>query len=206
MNNIWLTSDLHMCHDRDFVWKVRGFNNVEEMNEALVENWNKVVKPGDIVYNLGDIALMDTQKATEYLNRLNGKQIWILGNHDHRGRVRDICNACNNITVSRDTYDTTLQCGNNIAHLNHYPMLTANNDEHKPFNRHVICFHGHTHQKNNWMIPGLPFMYHVGLDSHNNTPINLDEAMTDIRNKWDSLKTDVPVIDFNNLSKMPIGK
>ena len=27
-------------------------------------------------------------------------------------------------------------------------------------------------------------MYHVGIDSHNNTPVHIDEVLTDIRNSW----------------------
>ena len=39
----WITSDLHFCHDREFVWETRGFQNVEEMNEAIVERFNSVI-------------------------------------------------------------------------------------------------------------------------------------------------------------------
>ena len=40
MSNIFITSDLHFNHDKDFIWKERGFSNVNEMNEAIVKNWN----------------------------------------------------------------------------------------------------------------------------------------------------------------------
>ena len=50
---IFLTSDLHFNHDREFVWKVRGFTSVQEMNETIVKNWNSVVNPDDDVYVLG---------------------------------------------------------------------------------------------------------------------------------------------------------
>ena len=30
---IYFTSDLHLAHDKDFVWKARGFNNVNEIVE-----------------------------------------------------------------------------------------------------------------------------------------------------------------------------
>lgn len=29
MGNIYMTSDLHFGHDREFIWKVRGFLSVE---------------------------------------------------------------------------------------------------------------------------------------------------------------------------------
>lgn len=188
MSNIWFTSDLHICHDRDFVWKARNFENVAEMNEAIVEKWNKLVKPDDTVWNLGDIALMDTDTAIEILKQLNGTQYWLRGNHDHGGRVRAICEACPNIIVPKHTFVTTLQIGNNLAYLGHYPMLTANNDEDKPFNRHVLSLHGHTHQKDNFKDENNPFMYHVGVDSHNCEPVNEDEVISDIRKQWESLK------------------
>ena len=41
----FLTSDLHINHDREFLWGPRGFKSVQEMNAKEVENWNKLVKP-----------------------------------------------------------------------------------------------------------------------------------------------------------------
>ena len=37
MSNIWLISDTHLNHDREFIWKARGFSSVEEMNNAIIE-------------------------------------------------------------------------------------------------------------------------------------------------------------------------
>ena len=83
-HNIFFTSDLHLSHQADFIWRPRGFANQKEMNEALVENWNSVVKPEDEVYHLGDFALNDIDAAIPYINRLNGTIRWILGNHDSK--------------------------------------------------------------------------------------------------------------------------
>ena len=47
MANIWFTSDLHLCHDREFVWETRGFNSVDEMNQAIVDRFNSVIQPED---------------------------------------------------------------------------------------------------------------------------------------------------------------
>ena len=59
MANIWFTSDLHFGHDREFVWKARGFENIEDMNKAIVERFNSKVQPEDTVYILGDSMLGD---------------------------------------------------------------------------------------------------------------------------------------------------
>ena len=50
MSKIWFTSDLHFSHDRDFVWQERGFNSIQEMNEKIIENFNSVIEPDDILY------------------------------------------------------------------------------------------------------------------------------------------------------------
>ena len=53
----WLVSDWHFNHDKAFIWKARGFEGVQEMNEAIIERHNTVVQPGDLVYCLGDACL-----------------------------------------------------------------------------------------------------------------------------------------------------
>ena len=40
---IFLTSDMHFGHDREFIWKARGYSSVEEMNEDYIEKWNSIV-------------------------------------------------------------------------------------------------------------------------------------------------------------------
>ena len=75
--NIWLASDTHFCHDRAFVYEPRGFSCIGDMNEAIVERWNSVVKPGDIVYHLGDVMLNDNDKGKVIilgLRALEGKE------------------------------------------------------------------------------------------------------------------------------------
>ena len=79
--NIWLTSDLHFMHDKPFLYEPRGFTSITEMNEAIVERWNSVVQPNDLIYNLGDIALNDVDRAIHYIRLLNGFQHLIKGNH-----------------------------------------------------------------------------------------------------------------------------
>jgi calcineurin-like phosphoesterase family protein len=86
MSNVFLTADLHLGHkgvvtfDGVHGTKLRPWDNVEEMNEALVERWNAKVKPGDKTYVLGDVAL--SKRWLELLLRMNGKKILVKGNHD----------------------------------------------------------------------------------------------------------------------------
>lgn len=190
MSEIFLTSDTHFSHNKDFLFGPRKFNNVDEMNEAIIERWNKIVRPDDTVYHLGDIALNDDKKGIECVNQLNGKIIWLLGNHDSSVRVQNFLDNCNNLKLHRDRYATYL----NLTvldmklqfYLSHYPTITTNFDQ-KHFSRHIINLHGHTHQSINWRDLDNPFMYHVGLDSHNCTPVHIDEVVTDIKQRWREL-------------------
>ena len=54
-SKILFTSDLHFGHKNVLKFDQRPFFTVSEMDTALIENWNKKVRPGDFVYVLGDM-------------------------------------------------------------------------------------------------------------------------------------------------------
>lgn len=197
MSEIFFTSDTHFCHQPSFLWEPRGFSSVEEMNETIIENWNKIVKQGDIVYHLGDTILNDTEKGIEYFKRLNGEIFLIWGNHDTQNRMNALFEACRHKLLG-GWYAFVIKHGKQSIYLSHYPTLTANFDD-KHFSQHVINLHGHTHQQTNFLNPTNPFMYHVGVDSHNCTPVHIDEIMSDIRQRWEEIgRLPTPVIPENN--------
>ena len=81
--DVFFTSDLHLGHENALRFDNRCFANVDEMNAELVKRWNAKVKPGDIVYVLGDmIWKMQDDQVHKLLNKLNGQIILIKGNHD----------------------------------------------------------------------------------------------------------------------------
>lgn len=192
--DIWFTSDLHLCHDKEFLWGPRGFKNQFEMNEAIIENWNKVVKPEDIVYDLGDLVLTDLESAIPIINKLNGLHHWIIGNHDTKKKIDAIMEDCPK--VWEEGYAYVLKEDKYSFYLSHYPTLTANFDD-KKFSRHVINLHGHTHQQTNWLQDDNPFMYHVGMDSHNCTPVHIDEVITDIKNRYNAQEQFIEKCKYN---------
>ena len=75
----FFTADLHFAHQSIIRHCDRPYDNVHEMNEALVENWNSVVTEKSLVYILGDFAWM---RPDYWMDRLNGQKILIIGNHD----------------------------------------------------------------------------------------------------------------------------
>lgn len=67
---------------RIITYENRPFDTVEEMNQMMIENWNKVIKPEYLVFHLGDVAITGFDNAKEVVSQLNGTKFLIKGNHD----------------------------------------------------------------------------------------------------------------------------
>lgn len=86
MSKTFLISDTHFGHTnvckftRDDGSKLRPWDDVYEMDEQLIDNWNSVVSPDDKVYHLGDVAI--PRRGLHCLEKLNGRKVLIRGNHD----------------------------------------------------------------------------------------------------------------------------
>ena len=87
MSNIWFASDHHFGHEnmmkffkRDGVTPLRPFVDANDMDETIIENHNRVVKPNDRVYLLGDLAI--ARRNIHKAARLNGRKKLLMGNHD----------------------------------------------------------------------------------------------------------------------------
>lgn len=181
MSEIFITSDLHLMHSKSFLYEPRGFTSIEEMNEAIVERWNEIVGVEDEVWNLGDFALVNASAAVPCIQRLNGHIKWVAGNHDQPMKIVTITSSCPNVEFVG--YAAVIKVRKFNFYLSHYPTLTGNMDD-IGLRHRVISLHGHTHQKTNFLYPDNPFIYHVGVDSHNCYPVNIEEIITDIKNRY----------------------
>lgn len=87
MTKTWVIADPHFGHwgickftQADGVTPLRPWDNPDDMDEALISNWNAVVEPKDRVYILGDLCI--NRKAVHTVGRCNGRKVLIKGNHD----------------------------------------------------------------------------------------------------------------------------
>ena len=190
---IWFTSDPHFCHDKDFVWQVRGFESIDEMNAEIVRRWNERVYPDDDVYVLGDLTLGNVEEGIRLIAKLNGYLHIMRGNHDTDKKVERYLELPNVVEVK---CADILKYKKAIFWLSHYPTITANYDDDKPWAQHLVCLFGHTHQEQPFYNDN-PYMYNVGMDAHNCTPISIEEIMSDIRNKKQQLNNEKMKEDTN---------
>ena len=164
MPTTFVCSDTHFSHRgivkflrEDNVTKERPWDNIEEMDEALVKNWNSVVRPTDTVYHLGDVVI--NRSALPILGRLNGTKILVKGNHD-------VFRAEEYLEYFKDIRGSAVL--NNLV-MTHIPLHPAS------IERWRGCIHGHTHSKR-VLINGEidPRYLCVSMEQINYTPISLE--------------------------------
>lgn len=181
MGNIYITSDLHFGHDREFIWSARGYKCVKDMNFQQVMKFNSVVTNDDEVWLLGDSTLGDLEEGLYWLKQLNGKIHVVLGNHD---------TATREIAYKELGWDVhvaaRLKYKKINFYLSHFPTICTNLESESLYQTTVNLF-AHTHQTVNFYQDN-PYMYHVGVDSHNGYPISLDQVIEDIKTEINKCK------------------
>lgn len=178
---IWLTSDLHFGHQKEFLYGPRGYESNLHMIADVVERWNNKVAPEDHVYVLGDLVMGENEKfSLHMLQYLNGNIHIVLGNHD-TDRRKELYEKCPNVVevalAIRFRYKK-FHC-----YLSHYPTLTSNYDDEEPLCTRMINFCGHTHTKDPFCDWDKGTIYHVELDAHNNEPVLIDDAIEQMKLK-----------------------
>lgn len=159
---IFFISDTHFYHDNIIKYCNRPFRNVEEMNKTIIENWNSVVKPTDVVYHLGDFTTADyipnikfkdryIVTARSLLSKLNGKKILIRGNHD---LSKTVCLECGWDRVETEANERGMV-------LSHKPKKYIN----------LVNIHGHIHNQK-------PFCY---LDENGKVRFNVSVDVTSFK-------------------------
>lgn len=187
---IWFTSDTHWGHSAVIGFCKRPFTSVEEMNEALIENWNKKVQPNDVVYVLGDMAMCSFKEFEPIAKRLNGNKILVQGNHDKYSGTQ--YNRLG-FTVYQEL---TIKLAGNKVRLSHYPYALPwyrRLFAHKSELRYMECrpskvpgeflLHGHSHVK--YKLADHEDRIHIGADAWDYSPVSQKEIESLIARRKD---------------------
>lgn len=127
------------------------------MNERMIDNWNRVVRPGDKVYHLGDVFFGDKEWFKKHWPRLNGSKRLVIGNHDD---VKFLSSGgfFQKVMMWRPFKEFGLL-------LSHVPL----HEDH--IRGHGVNVHGHIHEKT---PPKGPYKC-VCVEHINYTPINIEK-------------------------------
>lgn len=125
----WFTADTHFGHEKIIEYESRPYPSAERMDEDLIERWNAVVAPGDLVYHLGDVGICPMKDIARTLHRLNGTKVLIRGNHD--GKPGALLKA----GFAAVFESATLKMGGQLVLLTHKPAESLD----------FWNIHGHVH-------------------------------------------------------------
>ena len=168
---IFFTADQHFGHANVIRHCGRPFETADDMDEALIRNWNAEVAPKDEVYILGDLTMRSAAEAHGYLSRLNGSKYMIRGNHDRF--LKGFETYENDFLWIKD-YHVLRTDGQRIV-LFHFPIL-----EWDQFYRGAIHLYGHVHnsQKSGERLMALNGLaFNVGVDVNAYKPVSIVEII-----------------------------
>lgn len=183
---LFFTSDTHFGHRNIIKYCQRPFSCIEEMDDALIANWNRVVGKDDIIFHLGDFAMGGSAEWSRLLQKLNGKIYLILGNHD----LKTI--GAGFSRLEGVAMQMLINVKGQIIYLNHYPFLCYGGAYR---NTWQLYGHVHTCHANRGLdVPRLkmlmPMQYDVGVDNNNYRPVSFEQVKKIIRNQIELSSTE----------------
>jgi calcineurin-like phosphoesterase family protein len=166
---IFFTSDNHFYHTNVIRYCNRPFTSVEEMNEALINNWNSKVSPNDHIYVLGDHSFYDSKGIC---SQLNGTKTLIVGDHDKGFDVNSFIENTylkilteHNVPANVKSY---FKPNNLSITLCHWCMRTWRKSHYNSWH-----LYAHSHGK----LEPIGKSWDVGVDNNNFYPLSLLEVI-----------------------------
>lgn len=187
---IYFTADLHFGHNNILKLCNRPFKSIDEMDETLINNWNNKVKNNDTVYILGDL-IWERCDPLKYLDKLHGKKVLIMGNHDKKW----ILNLYKKLNLNKDVdFKKLIELGyfqnissyyedsfyNHTITFCHYPMIEWKSSRKLGSKKLGFLIHGHIHNnyKDEYKFLFRSFnTLNAGVDINNYSPVNFDELI-----------------------------
>ena len=159
---IFLTADMHFNHSNIIRYCDRKFDDVVDMNDCLVDNWNNIVSADDYVYHLGDFCFRkningEYQGVNYWKNLLNGTIVFVSGNHDKYLPVKELIMYHNSKRLL----------------LRHYPIYKESDIPDGV--DCVLC--GHIHDKWEIKLVGKKNVINVGTDRWGFSPVDINDLV-----------------------------
>lgn len=175
-------SDTHFGHQMMIALREQRLPRGIDHDEYLIECWNTVVRPTDVIYHLGDFGWDGVKDSylQSVFDRLNGRKILVVGNHD-----TPAVEALGWHAVHRGTVHLKTDAGVRIS-ASHHPMR-----EWDGWWKGSLHFHGHTHNN----LPSSRRSLDVGVDSIGFFPATFDE----LHERMQAL----PELDFRGVETIP---
>lgn len=185
----FFTSDWHLGHANVIKFDNRPFDNITQMGEALVRNFNKQVPTYGITYFLGDMVLGDFEQSSKFIRQLNGLKILVVGNHDRNYQ------SCYNSGFDLVMNSATIKVHNEIVTLSHCPLPGIHREDMTGFvgkgtfwhgdhknhqfmveNKGQFHLHGHIHSPNGGRSQKiLGRQFDVGVAANNFRPVHVSQ-------------------------------
>ena len=161
---------MHLYHKRirEFCPTTRKGQDEDEMSEMILDNLASTLKPGDILYNLGDFCFRSQESVEKSLKRIQSMGIehhLILGNHDHHIRKHSHLQS---LCTSVDKFKT-MYFGKQLVTMCHFPLGQWENQQKGAWSLHGHCHGGYS---------ALGKILDVGIDNRDGDmmPFHFDEV------------------------------
>lgn len=164
------------------------FDDLEEMDRAIMAAWSAVVRPQDSVILVGDFSCYSAFKTMSLLKQLPGKKHLVLGNNDAYIKDELIAKSKLFATVG-DVLNYKDPITEKWFFVSHYPMLSW-----KGIDKGAIHVHSHLRsaeiaapvsgdplEKLDEGIIYLKNAYDAGIDSHGLAPVSVLKVCEDVK-------------------------
>ena len=112
----FFTADWHIGHLNSIKLDERPFQDLNQMHNALIKNYNAQVPENGVCYFLGDIATHGSELTKEVLSKMRGTKILVLGNHDKNP------NACYQMGFDVVLNNATIYIAGERVTMSHCPL------------------------------------------------------------------------------------
>lgn len=175
----WFTADQHFFHKNmckpDFFGGdfKRPYSQEKQMREYMIQKFNSKVQPNDWVIHGGDFAMIgrsQQDKLKPIVDRLNGRHILVLGNHDEIKPFNYIKIGFTQVTTS-----VIMEMDYGVKRpivVNHDPSVRCM----VPDGTIFLC--GHVHN----LFKSIPdkLTVNIGVDVWDYYPINLKDILNEL--------------------------